>query len=128
MPSDPTRIQPPRQSLFPALLAALLAAGCSRSDATPIPVPIPRYDHVVIVVMENHTYGQILGSASAPYINKVARDSDAALFTASFALTHPSQPNYLQLFSGSNQGVTDDKVPGGLPFKTANLGAELIAK
>src|SRR6185295_13829993 len=40
----------------------------------------------------------------------------------------PSQPNYLQIFSGSTQGVADDKVPSKLPFVTANLGAELIAK
>src|SRR5205085_9435855 len=49
-----------------------------------------------------------------------------ALFTHSFALSHPSQPNYLQLFSGSNQGVTDDNVPANLPFITPNLGAELL--
>lgn len=27
------------------------------------------YDHVVIVVLENHSYSEIIGSASAPYIN-----------------------------------------------------------
>ena len=30
------------------------------------------------------------------------------LFTRSYAITHPSEPNYLALFSGSTQGVADD--------------------
>jgi hypothetical protein len=132
MHPHPIRNRLPRpHSAFPALAAALFAALAAltalygRAEAQTV---IPRYDHVIVVVMENHTYGQIIGSASAPYITKIAKDSGAALFTQSFALTHPSQPNYLQLFSGSNQGVKDDAVPGGLPFKTANLGAALIAK
>nr|WP_264176014.1 alkaline phosphatase family protein [Effusibacillus dendaii] len=39
-------------------------------------------------------------------------------------MEHPSQPNYLDLFSGSNQGVTDDSCPH--PFSAPNLAAELI--
>ena len=88
---------------------------------------IPTPAHIVIVLEENHDYSQIVGSSAAPFINSLASDSDAALFTQSFALTHPSQPNYLMFFSGSNQGVTDDGLPSGLPFTTANLGASLLA-
>ena len=33
------------------------------------------------------------------------------MFTQSYAVTHPSQPNYLALFSGDDQGVTDDICP-----------------
>jgi hypothetical protein len=51
-------------------------------------------------------YSQIIGNSNAPYINSLA--TSGALFTNSFAVTHPSQPNYLALFSGSTQGVTDD--------------------
>ena len=40
-------------------------------------------------------------------------------------MTHPSQPNYLALFSGSTQGVTDDSCP--LTFSGANLAAQLQA-
>ncbi len=87
-------------------------------------VPVP--SHVVVVIEENHDYGQIIGSSAAPYINGLLADSKAALFTNSWALTHPSQPNYLMLFSGSNQGVTNDNVPQGLPFTTVNLGGSLV--
>jgi hypothetical protein len=88
---------------------------------------VPRPAHVVIVIEENHEEPQIIGNKNAPYINSLA--SQGALFTQSFAVSHPSQPNYLQLFSGSDQGCTSDSVPpSGAPFMTANLGAELLAK
>ncbi|MDQ1387091.1 MAG: hypothetical protein QOF56_545, partial [Acidobacteriaceae bacterium] len=29
---------------------------------------VPNYDHVVVVVMENHDYSQIIGNPQAPYI------------------------------------------------------------
>lgn len=87
---------------------------------------VPKPNFVVIVIEENHNYNEIIGNSSAPYINSLVNGSNSLLFTQSFAITHPSQPNYLWLFSGSNQGVTDDNTPSGLPFTTNNLGAELI--
>lgn len=81
--------------------------------------------HVVIVMEENHAYNQIIGSASAPFINSLT--AQGTLLTNSFGITHPSQPNYLALFSGSTQGVTSDATPTNLPFTTPNLGAQLIA-
>ena len=74
------------------------------SDRAPVANGVPRPDHVVIVIEENHSYGEIIGSSFAPYINSLA--TRGALFTQSYAITHPSQPNYLDLFSGSNQGVS----------------------
>jgi len=75
-----------------------------------------------VVMEENHSYSEIIGSPDAPYINALA--AAGALFTNSFAITHPSQPNYLDLFSGLNQGVTDDSCPH--TFSTQNLESELI--
>ena len=85
---------------------------------------VPRYDHVVIVMEENHSYSEIIGSSSAPYINNTLA-AGGALFTQSFAIEHPSEPNYLDLFSGSNQGVTDDSCPH--TFSGNNLGSQLIS-
>jgi len=87
---------------------------------------LPTPDHVVIVIFENHGYDQIMGNSAAPYLNFLVGDSATALFTQSYALAHPSQPNYLMLFSGSNQGVTSDDVPKNLPFTSPNLGAGLL--
>jgi hypothetical protein len=107
-------------SLF--LLIALLCTKASLAQAPTVPTP----DHIVVVIMENHSSTEIIGSGSAPYINQLA--NGGALFTQSFGVTHPSQPNYLMLFSGSQQGVVDDNMPSNLPFLTPNLGAALIAK
>ena len=82
--------------------------------------------HIVVVIMENHSASQIIGNASAPYINNVLV-ANGALLTNSHAVEHPSQPNYLDLFSGSNQGVINDATPVTLPFSTPNLGAKLLA-
>jgi hypothetical protein len=85
--------------------------------------PPPAYDHVVLAIFENKGYRQIIGASSAPYLTRLA--AQGANFTQSFAITHPSQPNYLDLFSGSNQGVTDDSCPQ--TFASGNLGQQLIA-
>jgi len=88
---------------------------------------LPQYDHVIIVMEENHAYHEIIGSANAPYINQLARDG--VLFIDSHGIGHPSQPNYLALFSGSTQGVTgDDCLQGKTPFNTPNLGEALLDK
>ncbi|MFP5042946.1 alkaline phosphatase family protein [Parasediminibacterium sp. JCM 36343] len=83
-------------------------------------------DHVIIVILENHSYNEIHDSAAAPYINSLFNDAYGAVLTKSYALTHPSQPNYIMLFSGNNQGVINDNLPTGRPFTTANLGASLL--
>jgi hypothetical protein len=85
-------------------------------------LPVP--DHVVIVIEENHSLDEVIGNPAAPFINGLA--ASGANFTSFYAVTHPSQPNYLTFFSGSTQGVIDDTVPpAGAPYSTANLGAAL---
>lgn len=83
-------------------------------------IPTPR--HVVIVMEENHSYAEIIGSQQASYINSLA--ASGALFTNSYGVTHPSQPNYLELFSGSTQGVNDDSCPH--TFGRENEESELL--
>jgi hypothetical protein len=126
-------------SLFASLVLLVLAgcggsspgagsspAGQARSsapasaDASPGTVPEPA--HTVVVMMENHAYADIIGNPAAPFINDLARRG--ALFTRSYAITHPSEPNYLALFSGSTQGVTDDGC--SYRFTAPNLAADLI--
>jgi acid phosphatase len=84
---------------------------------------LPRPDHVVVVMEENHGYSQIIGdTADAPYLNGLAQQG--ALMTNSFAVAHPSEPNYLALFSGSTQGITDD---GTYDFTGPNLAQSLLS-
>jgi hypothetical protein len=72
--------------------------------------------------MENHSYSQVVGNADAPYMQSLIKRG--ALFTDARGVTHPSQPNYLALFSGSTQGVTDDSC--GKPFPGPSLAGELL--
>ncbi|HUZ19518.1 MAG TPA: alkaline phosphatase family protein [Acidimicrobiales bacterium] len=79
--------------------------------------------HTVVVIMETYGYDQIIGSSQAPYINSLANAN--ALLTNYHSIGHPSEPNYLELFSGSTQGDTTDDCP--LNYSAANLYTELAA-
>jgi len=68
---------------------------------------LPQPDHVVVVILENHSFNQIVDPNRAPFIYSLA--VGGALFVNAFAVSHPSQPNYFALFSGSTQGVRDNK-------------------
>ncbi|WP_246009338.1 alkaline phosphatase family protein [Brevibacillus fluminis] len=91
------------------------------AGSTPKPKPA-NVEHVVILVEENHSFGQIIGKNAAPYLNSLVKEG--ALFSNSFGIRHPSQPNYLALFSGSAQNVKDDSCPHS--FSTPNLATELM--
>ena len=112
-----------------ALATATAAFAVTLTAATVTASPavaangVPRPDHVVLVIFENKKANSIFGNAQAPYINSLA--NNGAKFTQSFAIEHPSEPNYLDLFSGSNQGVTDDSCPH--TFGTANQASLLIS-
>ncbi len=69
-------------------------------------VPVPRFRHVYTIVLENRSAANILKTDDAPYLHELAARFGVA--DAYQAVAHPSQPNYLALFSGSTQGVTDD--------------------
>lgn len=91
---------------------------------SPAAATLPQPSHVVIVIEENRSESNIIGSKSAPFITALA--THGANMAQSFAETHPSEPNYLALFTGSTLGVTKDSCPvnGG---DTPNLGSELLA-
>lgn len=100
-------------------LGTLSAASALSNNVSSLPRP----DHIVIVIEENYSYSQMIDSPNAPYINRLA--AQGAVFTQSFGITYPSQPNYLALFSGSTQGITDNSCPH--TFTTPNLGQALLA-
>jgi len=96
-----------------ALAACLPAIGCGQAHpgkalaiGSTSRLPPSRSSHVVVIVMENAEYEEVIGSAAAPYVNSLARRYSLA--TSSFAITHPSLPNYLALTSGSTHGITSD--------------------
>jgi phosphatidylinositol-3-phosphatase len=89
-----------------ATVVAALAAALTSTSAPAHAASVPSYDHVFLIVMENHAYNEIIGSSAAPYINSLAsRGSLAANYVG---IAHPSLPNYLSLIGGSTFGITSD--------------------
>ena len=115
----------PRTMVAAALLvgAVIPTIGSAPERAAAAVSSVPRPDHVVIVVEENRSNEQVIGNPNAGYLNSLA--ATGANMTSFFGETHPSQPNYLAMFSGSTQGVTDDSCPHS--FAAANLGSSAIA-
>jgi acid phosphatase len=111
------------------VLASAVLAGAASPPAEPGTTSppaesvAPHGSHVTIVMLENKSYDLIVGSSQAPYVNDTLIPQ-GALLKSSHAVTHPSEPNYLALFSGSTQGVTGDQCP--LTFSAANSASELI--
>jgi hypothetical protein len=99
-------------SVIALATSLLLTVGCAQAlPGAPLGVqasklPSPASSHVIVIVMENAEYSEVLGNPAAPYINALARRYGLA--TQSFAIGHPSLPNYLALTSGSTQGVSSD--------------------
>lgn len=83
---------------------------------------LPRPDHVVVIIEENRSFMQIMDKRNHDsYIHALAKRG--MLFTNSYGVTHPSQPNYLALFSGATHGITNNICP--LAFDSDNLATAL---
>lgn len=116
-----------------ALASAVLAAALGGCGSSAVSVPAvaqadlvvgPHGSQVTIVIMENKDYSRVAGSPQAPYFNKTLVPQ-GVLLKNSHAIGHPSEPNYLALFSGSTQGIHGDPCP--VSFKAADIASELIA-
>jgi hypothetical protein len=112
------------------LLILLGSLGCSLSSAgapRPTPTPtspgtVPGFGHVVLVVEENSSYSEVIGSSEMPYLNSLA--AQYGLATRYFANTHPSIGNYFMLTTG--QIVTNnDSFTGTVDVD--NIVRELLA-
>lgn len=77
--------------------------GSTPTTATSSP---PSISHIFLIVMENKEYGDIIGSAAAPYLNQLA--GQYALAERYYGIRHPSLPNYLALLGGDTFGITSD--------------------
>jgi len=95
------------RALMCALIVALALPAAAQAHARPTPAVIPRYQHIFVIVMENHDYSQqIIDNPYAPRINRLARTYGLA--TAYNGVTHPSEPNYVALIGGAYFGIQDD--------------------
>ncbi|HEX3692040.1 MAG TPA: alkaline phosphatase family protein [Solirubrobacteraceae bacterium] len=92
-------------------IAASLLAACSSARpggavAAPASVAAQKRSHVIVLLMENEEATSVLGNPQAPYANSLIRRYGLA--TRSYAIAHPSLPNYLALTSGSTHGIGSD--------------------
>jgi acid phosphatase len=107
-----------QRSSFPTLLLllcfclmALILSGCgggsisSGSGGGGGTATLPTPDHVFIVALENHSFSQVIGSPSMPYLNSLANAHSLA--TNYFADAHPSIGNYFMLTTGELVSVDD---------------------
>jgi phospholipase C len=105
----------------------LLAAGCAGGQGSVGTTPTTGrpaaggWERIIVVVEENHSFDQIVGAPPAPFLNRLA--GQGTLLTHSYAITHPSLPNYLAMVSGDTQGITSDC--GGCEVDAANLVDQL---
>lgn len=102
--------------LLPAVLLIAVACGshapsarAARPEAVAGVAKVRHKAPVVLILMENHGYNEIVGVPDAAYMNAFARAG--TLFTNMNSVDHPSLPNYLALTGGSTFGCPDDKCP-----------------
>ena len=81
---------------------------------------VPTYQHIFYVMMENHSYSEIIGNTNAPVINQLAQQYGLA--TDYFGVTHPSEPNYVASIGGSFFGIQDDN-----PYTTHTINGPSLA-
>jgi len=109
--------------------SALLSQwGCSSASSprpSPAPPPsnvVPQFGHIILLVEENHSYSEVIGNTSMPYLNSLA--AQYGLATQYFANAHPSIGDYFMLTTG--QLVTNDDAFAGT-VDVDNIVRELIS-
>jgi hypothetical protein len=114
-----------RAGMATIVTVVIAAFGAAAANATSSAAAFPRYDHVFLLIEENHNYGQIIGNPHAPIINALAHDYGLA--TGYRGVGDPSEPNYVAMLGGNTFGVGSDD-PYFFPANTVkarNLMSEL---
>jgi hypothetical protein len=102
----------------PFLTAAVVLAlgGClaSGSETTSPPLKLPatstlpssKSSHVVVLVMENKSYHDVIESGQSPYVKSLA--NRYALPASHYGIRHPSLPNYIAMIGGDTFGISSN--------------------
>src|SRR5438874_231476 len=79
----------------------------------------PRWQHVIVVIFENHRHGDVIDNRAAPYATELARECGTATNWSDAGSAYPSLPNYIGLTSGQDGkdvGITGDCDAGAANF------------
>ncbi len=82
-------------------------------------------DHIIFLWLENKGFESIIGNRDASFMNSLVRKG--ALFTNTYAITHPSYPNYVDFFAGQSNGIYSDACIDNSTLATPNLYTVLKA-
>ena len=131
---------------MPRLIPSLLAAGSAAVALAAAPAIAPafattpapaghsghhrqderahgRFDHVFVIMLENHSRSSVIGDDNAPFITSLARRYATA--TSYYGVTHPSMPNYIAAISGDNWGIQDDEDENVVNLDRPNLADQM---
>ncbi len=89
-----------------AVAVAALAVSAAVSASSPNSAHA-HLKHVFVIVLENHSKTSVIGDLNAPFITSLATTYGTA--ANYYGVTHPSEPNYVAMITGSNQGINDDQ-------------------
>ncbi|MDH2444907.1 alkaline phosphatase family protein [Amnibacterium sp. CER49] len=109
-----------------AAAPARTSAAVAKPSAAPVSTlaprtsPVPRPAHVVIVIEENKAYDEV---ASQSFLARAAKLG--VTFTDFRATRHPSEPNYVAMWSGSTHGIDSDACPVDLG-SAPSFGSQLL--
>jgi phosphatidylinositol-3-phosphatase len=123
-PSPSSQSPSPHHSPTPSPVA-------SKVPATPKPVQNPpaqqsSVPHIMVIVEENNSYSAIIGNSQLPYINSLAQKY--VLATNWWGVSHPSEPNYLAMVSGSIWDNPQDLTPQNETYPGPTVADQLAAK
>lgn len=90
------------------LAMALLTSPLTAQESA-VPEGVPHLNHVFMIMMENHSYSEVLNNPNAPFINQLAHSANIG--TSYFGVAHPSFTNYIEVLGGSNFGLLNDHTP-----------------
>jgi phosphatidylinositol-3-phosphatase len=108
------------KKLFIMAALSLVLSACSfggQTASSPSPEPdlagsqaapqIPDFDHIIVIMLENRDYDQVIGNEDMPFFNQLADEN--VQFTNYYAVTtEASLPNYLALIGGDTFGITNN--------------------
>jgi phosphatidylinositol-3-phosphatase len=92
--------------MYRLIRAAVLALALAHWGSRAVADPLPRYDHILVIILENHGSDQIIGNPNAPNLNRLASSYGSA--TRFYGEVHPSEANYIAMIGGDTFGIHDD--------------------
>lgn len=108
-----------------SLIAIIITTGCGATGPS-APINLSgnaQINHVVVVVEENHSFSEVIGNSTVPYLNSLA--SKYGLATQYYGNTHPSIGNYFMMTTG--QIITNNEAAPPATVNADNIARELVA-